>query len=217
MKNVKPLFFASVLFAFVLVLLYRRVGNDALDIWIPYPFNADILIVILYLGWLIFESTITKKEVKQGSRTSDYGTCELYALGQGLTLISALWFKSRWLSLSPAHIFGLLVFCSGVMLRIWAVQTLGKYYSHIVREIEGHKIITAGPYRVIRHPAYAGMLTANAGVAIFFFNIATSLILLLLLFPAIVLRIMVEGKTLVRIEGYQEQMGPKKRLIPFIW
>jgi protein-S-isoprenylcysteine O-methyltransferase Ste14 len=38
-----------------------------------------------------------------------------------------------------------------------AVRTLGKQWSLAARVLEGHKLITAGPYSVVRNPIYTGM------------------------------------------------------------
>ena len=112
---------------------------------------------------------------------------------------------------------GFTTFLAGIAYRLWAIKTLGKYYSHIVREIDAHKIVDSGPYRHIRHPAYAGMILANLGVVIFFFNLITLILFLLILIPAIILRIIIEEKTLFRIGGYVEFAQNRQRLIPGIW
>ena len=38
-----------------------------------------------------------------------------------------------------------------------AVRTLGKQWSLAARVLEGHKLITAGPYNIVRNPIYSGM------------------------------------------------------------
>jgi protein-S-isoprenylcysteine O-methyltransferase Ste14 len=58
---------------------------------------------------------------------------------------------------------------------------------------------------------------AYAGILIFFFNPQTAFFFFLILIPAILLRILVEEKTLVTINGYKEYADHKKRLIPFVW
>jgi protein-S-isoprenylcysteine O-methyltransferase Ste14 len=166
---------------------------------------------------MIFESKISKNELSKGDKISDFGTCELYAMGQAGVILSALCFNSVWKDPNIFHFFGLLIFISGITFRIWAIMTLERYYSHIVRKVEEHKIINLGPYRYIRHPAYAGMILANMGIVLFFFNPATILIFLLVLIPAIALRILIEEKPLFKIEGYFEFAKSRKRLIPAIW
>lgn len=187
------------------------------SIWTDSLINFDIIFVSVYLVWIFIESRVSKKEIDKGNKTSDFGTCELYAIGQAAVFLSALWLDSVWKFPNIYHIFGFLIFLSGIIYRLWAIKTLGKYYSHIVRELDGHKIIDSGPYRHIRHPAYAGMILANIGVVLYFFNIATLMLFMLLLVPAIILRILVEAKTLFKIEGYPEFAKSRRRLIPELW
>lgn len=217
MKNGLPLVLGAGLMILIFVLSLFRVQSRTLNIWMDSGVNFDLVFAGAYLLWLVFESFVSKKELGQGKKTRDFGTCEIYALAQAITILSALWFKSRWTPPGMIHLLGGLVFCLGVIFRLWAIKTLGRYYSHIVREVKAHIIIDAGPYRFIRHPAYAGMILANAGVLIFFFNPYTAFFFFLILIPAILLRIFVEEKTLMGITGYKEYAGHKKRLIPFVW
>lgn len=217
MRNIIPLILAITLMTLVCILSYFRAQSTTLNLWTDFPLNSDIVFAGSYIFWLVIESVVSKKELTKGTKTSDFGTCELYAFGQAMTLLSALWFKSHWSSPGMIHAFGGLIFCSGVLFRLWAVHTLGRYYSHIVREVDEHKIIESGPYKFIRHPAYTGMILANIGVTTFFFNWHTLSFFLLVLVPAIILRIIIEEKTLMRIKGYMEYSKQKKRLMPLIW
>ena len=214
-RNIIPLILSTVLIGLICVFSILRLNS--LSIWQDTTINFDIVISCIYVVWMLFESKISKKELSKGNKTSDFGTCELYAIGQAGVFLSALWFNSIWKNPNFSHFLGLLIFLFGVVYRLWAVITLGKYYSHIVRKIESHKIIDSGPYRYLRHPAYAGMILANAGITLFFLNTVTLLIFLLLLIPAIILRILVEEKTLYEIKGYPDFANSRKRLIPAIW
>lgn len=215
MKNLIPIILSSIFILLILALTFMRFDDPS--IWDGWVFNLDVLFVLAYLLWIIVESRVSIKEVDQGKETRDFGTCELYGIGQAAVFLSALWFKSFWHSPNVFHILGFLVFLVGVVYRLWAVRTLGRYYSHIVREVNGHKIVDSGPYRHIRHPAYTGMILANLGVVIYFFNLSTSIIYFFVLIPAIMLRILVEEKMLFKIEGYPEFAKDRKRLIPAIW
>jgi protein-S-isoprenylcysteine O-methyltransferase Ste14 len=214
-KNATPLILSILLIALICLLSLYRITHQ--NIWINSITNFDIIFASVYLAWILLESRISKDEMNKGDKTSDYGTCELYAIGQAAVFLSALWFTSAWDSPNLFHLLGFILFLAGIAYRLWAIKTLGKYYSHIVREISGHQIIETGPYRRIRHPAYAGMILANVGVIIFFFNLATLILFLLILLPAIILRIIIEEKTLFRIGEYGKFAQNRKRLIPGIW
>jgi protein-S-isoprenylcysteine O-methyltransferase Ste14 len=214
-RNATPLILAMLLLGLICFLTLYRVTHQ--NIWIHSSANFDIIFASVYLAWIIIESKISKEELHKGNKTSDYGTCELYAIGQATVFLSALWFTSAWQSLNLLHFIGFTTFLVGIAYRLWAIKTLGKYYSHMVREVEAHKIVDSGPYRHIRHPAYAGMILINLGVVIFFFNLVTLLLFLLVLIPAIILRIIIEEKTLFRIDGYAKFAQNRPRLIPGIW
>jgi len=214
-RNAIPLLLSIILIGLICLLLLYRITHQ--NIWINSIVNFDVIFASLYLAWILIESKISKEEMHKGDKTSDYGTCELYAIGQAGVFLSALWFSAAWEYPNLFHFIGFITFLCGIAYRLWAIKTLGKYYSHIVREVDAHKIVDSGPYRHIRHPAYAGMILANLGVIIFFFNLITLIICLLILIPAIILRIIIEEKTLFRIDGYVYFAQNRKCLIPGVW
>jgi protein-S-isoprenylcysteine O-methyltransferase Ste14 len=211
MKNRIPLIMSGSLVVLIFLFTAIRIGRVT-DIPV-----GDIAFVLAYIAWIAAELRISVQEMGQGDKTKDYGTCALYAVGQAVVFISALYFAPVGKTFSVAHIAGFVVFVSGVLFRLWAIRTLGRYYSHIVREVEGHRIVDSGPYRAVRHPAYLGMIVANIGVTVFFFNAVTLCLLLLLLVPAIVLRILIEERTLFTIDGYPAFAESRKRLMPGVW
>ena len=62
--------------------------------------------------------------------------------------------------------FGLLLTASGVGLGIWARRRLGSNWSAVPALKEGHTLVTTGPYSLVRHPIYTGILTGLVGSAI---------------------------------------------------
>jgi len=193
---------------------YRRMPG----LWTGNTVNLDFVFAGLYVLWVLAEAPVAGRDSNtQGKTTSDSATCGIYGLGQALTFLSALWFPSAWHGPGTAHFLGLSLFLLGVGYRLWAVRTLGEFYSHRVRTVTGHRIVDSGPYRFTRHPAYAGMILAHAGVVVYFLNGWTPGIFLLVLVPAVVFRIRVEERVLLGIEGYSEFAGSRKRLFPGIW
>jgi protein-S-isoprenylcysteine O-methyltransferase Ste14 len=187
------------------------------QIWSGRLLNPDMAMAGIYILWMIYEMRISHHDAMGKSPENDHGTREFYAVSQGLTAISAFWFEPLWKGPVIWHSAGFLLFISGTCLRLWAIRSLGAFYSHNVRITGDHVIITAGPYRIIRHPAYGGMIIAHMGLAVFYFNFITTALLLLLLIPSIITRITVEEKILKHISGYETYRRETKRLIPFLW
>src|SRR5208283_1839808 len=55
---------------------------------------------------------------------------------------------------------------TGLLFTVWARIHIGKNWSGIVTIKEGHELITTGPYAIVRHPIYAGLLLAFVGSAL---------------------------------------------------
>jgi protein-S-isoprenylcysteine O-methyltransferase Ste14 len=200
----------------ILLAFFRSIRS--IGVWNEYPVDFDNVFIGLYILWMCIEFQVSKKDVNtEGKKTSDSATCQLYGFGQALTFLTALWFPSVWRMPNVAHFAGISIFLLGVCYRIWAIRTLGRFYSHRVRTVAQQRIVVSGPYRFTRHPAYAGMIIANTGISMYFFNWVTLCVFLFILVPAILLRIVIEERTLFGIEGYAEFAKKRKRLFPAVW
>jgi protein-S-isoprenylcysteine O-methyltransferase Ste14 len=181
--------------------------------------SYGFLMVGLYLLWLLAEASVAIGEINRERTCSDQGTCEWYALGRAATIITALTLPTRWTASGPWIPVGIGLFLSGIGVRLWAIRCLGPSYSHRIRPVESHRIIVSGPYRVIRHPAYSGMLLSHTGFVIFFFNWISIASLLGVFLPAILRRITVEERILLTTsnQSYRDYSQGRKKLIPFVW
>ena len=61
---------------------------------------------------------------------------------------------------------GAAVTIAGLLFAVWAREHLGRNWSRSVTIKQGHELITSGPYAVVRHPIYTGILTGFLGMAI---------------------------------------------------
>jgi protein-S-isoprenylcysteine O-methyltransferase Ste14 len=114
---------------------------------------------------------------------------------------------------------GMAMLVTGAALRIWSFETLGKYFTFTVKVSSDQPVVTAGPYRVLRHPGYAGGLLATIGIGVLYGN-WVSLATLAVLFTAIVVwRIVVEERALLAtLAGtYAGYAAHHKRLVPLVW
>ncbi len=98
---------------------------------------------------------------------------------------------------SPWVIVGLAVAGGGMALRLWAIRTLGKFFTSSVVVQEGQHVITAGPYRWMRHPSYTGSVLTVLGTALAFASWIALLLVGGLVLPAYLYRIKVEEQTML--------------------
>src|SRR5262249_56376675 len=59
---------------------------------------------------------------------------------------------------------GLVLIASGIGLRVWSIATLGRFFQYQIKVQPGHRVVTGGPYRYVRHPSYTGIALVLAGV-----------------------------------------------------
>jgi protein-S-isoprenylcysteine O-methyltransferase Ste14 len=96
---------------------------------------------------------------------------------------------------------------------------LGTHYSGHVSVKKEQELVQSGPYRIIRHPAYAGYLLMALGLALGYSSLLGFLSTLLILLPAVAYRIRVEERLLAEHFGtqFEEYARKTKRLLPGIW
>ena len=89
-----------------------------------------------------------------------------------IVLFSTTRIPLRWLYLEPwpaglwPFWLGAAVMIAGLLFAVWARGHLGRNWSQAVTIKQGHELITTGPYAVVRHPIYTGMLAGLLGTAI---------------------------------------------------
>ncbi|HEX4601602.1 MAG TPA: isoprenylcysteine carboxylmethyltransferase family protein [Gemmatimonadales bacterium] len=117
------------------------------------------------------------------------------------------------------HVASLTLFALGFGVVVWAIW-VNRFFSSVVRiqTDRGHQLVTAGPYRYIRHPGYLGMLLAYPviGLAIgSWWTLVPGAIGM-----AVVLRRMLveDGHLQQHLPGYREYVSAVPgRLIPRVW
>lgn len=117
----------------------------------------------------------------------------------------------------PVVIIADVVVFSGYML-VFLVFRENRYASRIVEVEQEQKVISTGPYAIIRHPMYAGAILMY-GFSPLALGSYVAVIPALLLIPVLMARIINEESVLVRdLKGYPEyRQQVKYRLIPGIW
>jgi protein-S-isoprenylcysteine O-methyltransferase Ste14 len=115
-------------------------------------------------------------------------------------------------------IFGVALFVVGLCLYAVARLTLGRLFSEVVRIKPEHRLITEGPYRIIRHLIYLGEIIIFLSIPIIFCSLYGFFVMLALI-PLLLHRITIEEKVLSSRFGkeYEEYARKTKKLIPYIY
>jgi protein-S-isoprenylcysteine O-methyltransferase Ste14 len=115
-------------------------------------------------------------------------------------------------------LIGILIIWGGLLIRWWAMYSLGKYFTVVVTVKAGQKLIKNGPYKYIRHPSYTGSLLVGIGLGFCLGNWIGLAVILILSYSSYLLRVKVEERVMVTSFGndYLIYKSQTSRLIPFI-
>ena len=103
--------------------------------------------------------------------------------------------------------------------RSFVSALLGTSFRTTVETHKNQKVKTDGPYRLVRHPSYSGLLLLSSGYGIAQANWLSLIVAVALPLAALLYRIRVEEATLANSLGteYREYQTHTKKLIPWIW
>jgi len=136
----------------------------------------------------------------------------------GLIVIPALDFRYKW-SIVPlaAVVTGDVLIVVGFLL-IARVYRENTFTSATIGIAEGQRVISSGPYAIVRHPLYASALVYLAGTPLALGSY-WGLLALLFMLPFLVWRLVDEEHLLVReLPGYADyRRQVRHRLVPFVW
>ncbi len=138
-----------------------------------------------------------------------------------LPLVAGLDVRFRWTqAVAPSwHIAGAAVLAAGLGFTSWAMIA-NAFFSTAVRiqTDRGHKVCSAGPYRLVRHPGYVGFILQSIAVP-FLLGSAWALIPGIVAAVLMIVRTALEDQTLQsELPGYSDYVQKVRyRLIPGIW
>ena len=189
--------------------------------WFPDLFFANafaILIIILALVDYVLPKLLARKRTSAPTLVKDRWSFQFVYITSVFSLAIGILFRIQdWgISLGALQYAGLVVIVLGLVLRNWAILKLGQLFSRTVTIEKGHRLVTDGPYRWLRHPAYTGMILMYAGINLALGTWLGSLIGAGFVLIAALYRIDVEEKTLTEAFGeeYREYMRRTWRLLP---
>ncbi len=119
-------------------------------------------------------------------------------------------------NLMTLRLIGLIFYLTFSWFQIWAYRTLGESYSQEIVIFKNHKLVTSGPFKVIRHPQYLSqiLMDLGGGLATLSFLVIP---LAIIQIPFVIMRANLEEKLLAKhikeFAGYKNKSG---FMIPFI-
>ncbi len=128
-------------------------------------------------------------------------------------LYRPLWPVGLW-----AFWIGAVITIGGLLFAVWARVHLGRNWSSSVTIKQGHELITTGPYVLVRHPIYTGILTGFVGTAIALSEVRGA-VAFVLIFIAFLTKLRIEEKWMSSHFGqeYVTYARQTAALIPYLF
>jgi protein-S-isoprenylcysteine O-methyltransferase len=181
---------------------------------------------VSYGCWFLMEMWILSRD-RRGfkGRTADRGSFLGFVIGIPTALVVAFSAPTRFpewtITVGWPAVFwiGIAMVWAGMAFRLWAVLTLGAFFRTSVVVQDGHQLVTAGPYRWLRHPSYTGVIVTMSGLGLAQDNWVSLAAMSILPTLAIAYRIHTEERALTEKfgEAYQEFRKTHSAVIPVIW
>jgi protein-S-isoprenylcysteine O-methyltransferase Ste14 len=191
----------------------------------------------VYLGLVIVGMSITtillarthpdlieeRSHIGEGVKSWDKVLARLMALGTLLPTLIIAGLDQRW-GWSPTvplcvEIVGAVLFALGTSWVSWAMVS-NRFFAPVVRiqKDRGHVVVMAGPYRIVRHPRYVGIMVCGIAVPLMLGSL-WALVPAGLGWVVAVVRTALEDRTLQNeLEGYKGYASRVRyRLIPGVW
>ncbi len=113
---------------------------------------------------------------------------------------------------------GTAICVAGTAFTLWARRTLGANWSGWITFKENHELIQRGPYRIVRHPIYTGILIMAIGTVIAF-AAPQPVVGVVLIFIALLVKSRQEEAMMTKHfpDQYPEYRKRVKGIIPFVF
>ena len=143
------------------------------------------------------------------------------SVGPPLVIVAGLDHRFGWSPALPLWLIllGFFLIAFGYAFAVWALVE-NRFFSSVVRiqTYRGHVVCDSGPYRIVRHPGYAGNIPPLLGIVLALSSLWTLIPAAVALVIAVI-RTALEDRTLQEeLTGYKEYARRvRNRLMPGIW
>lgn len=185
--------------------------------------RTSLILGVTYLVSEVALNLSRRAQLNDGVR-QDNGTLRTLWIVIMTSIALGIFVAARFPSGALAHgrafaLFGSVLFACGLALRWWAIIVLGRFFTVDVTIAKDHELVESGPFRVVRHPSYTGLLLAFVGFALSVGNWAAFLVIVIPILAAFIYRMDIEERALTAGLGdrYVDYMRRTKRLIPGLY
>jgi len=182
----------------------------------------EIALGVVTVCWLLFAVVFFGRKrpprTKEEKRVStSFGAVALQGAAFGAAWsLRRPYFTPIFPAAMPVQVVLALIAIGLAVFTVWlvaaAVRTLGKQWAIVAHVVEDHQLITAGPYRIVRHPIYSGMFMIMLATAIVASHWIGLIVAVVLYTIGTMWRIGIEEKLL--IETFGDQYLEYKRKVP---
>jgi protein-S-isoprenylcysteine O-methyltransferase Ste14 len=219
-KVVLGILAAAALVAFLGALLFGCAGRWDLPLFWAY---LGVWASAALVGMMVVDPTLIRERIRPGPGGKDYLTAVVFTpLWLGQFVIAGLDVgRFHWSDSVPpaAQVIGLVVMAAAMAVMTWATA-VNRFFSSVIRiqTDRGHQLVTGGPYRWVRHPAYASAPFLLIGGGLALGSWLAALVGLLLVLP-ILRRTAMEDRILhEQLEGYAAYAREVRyRILPGVW
>ena len=130
------------------------------------------LLALIWIAWLLswligaFFSAPTEKHVRTWDSRAYHIPIVIGALLLSPWTASILDEKPLWQIGTPGIYLLAVLTAAGCLFTWWARLHLGRFWSNAITRKEGHRIVETGPYGLVRHPIYTGLIGAMIATGI---------------------------------------------------
>ncbi len=160
---------------------------------------------VSYLIWAVMEVSVEirqRKRFRAGAQRQDKGSYAVIGVmlrvGVLLCLLLALTVPITAITSASVFLFwlGIALVYAGLAFRFYAIKVLGRYFTTSVAVVADQQVVEDGPYRLIRHPSYTGLLIMFLGFGLSSTNWLSLLVLMACALLGLSYRIHVEERVL---------------------